>query len=162
MVINPKDDEHDYATFGKIILLWGYIESSLALILECLYQPHNKLKDPGGVPLEFSTRINHAKHGYGIIAALAPIRHEAEELLDELTELHDKRSVFAHGYYEGINESGFHIFTTYESRPGHNKGWLSYGINSTELKSLAETISSYRDKMAKLSIRTRQLVPKIS
>jgi hypothetical protein len=161
MKINSDDEEEDYALFGKIILLWGYVEASLTNILLRLTHPLNKLPDHEGVPVSFSAKIKLAKRGFRSIPKLASIEGEACRTLTELHPLHEKRTIIAHGYYQGFTggKRHRHLFGFYEARRGQKKALKSYYFSRDDLTGLTSDINAYREKLENLSAKTFRLCP---
>jgi len=60
MLVNTPHEEEDYALFGKIVLQWSFIESTLLNILLRLTSPRFGLKCDA-FPLPFIQRVKLAK-----------------------------------------------------------------------------------------------------
>lgn len=158
MKINPDDEEADYATFGKIILLWGHIEASLVGIILALRSPRHKLPDRGGVPLQFHTKRKHILEGYNDIPKMASIRKRAKSEIEALVLLHEKRSIIVHGYYQGFTGHGYYLFGAYESRPNQTKRWRSYQFTQAELEALAGDLAKHNVIMRDLATETLRVL----
>jgi hypothetical protein len=158
MKINPDDEEADYATFGKIVLLWGHIEASLANIILGLWHPKNKLPDRGGMPLQFNTKRRRALEGYCDTPKLKPIRKRAKAEIEALVPLHEKRSIIVHGYYQGLTGSGYYLFGGYEARPNERKRWRVYQFTPAEVGTLTVEIANHRQIMSDLAAETFRLI----
>lgn len=98
--LHPNDTDEDYAYFGKIVLLWGQVEACLVTIIFHLIQPPNNLKNKG-IPQSFGNRSILARKGYETLPRYAPLKDEATTIIDELQKLHELRTVFVHGLYNG-------------------------------------------------------------
>jgi hypothetical protein len=101
------------ASIGKIILLWGAIESCLSAITTCLLVPTNNPPHNDGVPVSFSKKITLLKRCYRDNPKMSPIKDDARKLLIELNPMHETRVIVSHGNYQGILADGRHMFIAY-------------------------------------------------
>lgn len=152
VIVPPGANGEEYALFGRILLQWGYIETRLSNILGWLTHDRFGLRGRKGVPQEFSEKVKVAKRGYCEIAAMGPLRNEAEAVLDALPRLHEKRIVIVHGAYQGTTKDGF-VFVHFSDKKGVAR-ISSHHFTPVELAVLLEDILRVDTALESLSQKT--------
>jgi hypothetical protein len=162
MATETDDDAADYALFGKILLLWGHVETALVKIVLRLTHPLFGLPNHQGVPDPFSQKIKLAKRGYRDIPAMSPLRDQAREAFGALSPLSKTRNIIVHGYYQGLTGADRYMFSTYVQR-SQTPGFKSYYFAVDDVAKLASDINASRQELDDLTTKTfRIALPRVS
>lgn len=157
-MMNYSDDGGAaYALFGKVILLWGHVETALISILLRVTHPLFGLPGHEGVPMAFSRKIKLAKRGYSEIPEMSSLRPEAESAFSALWPLSEQRDIIVHGYYQGFTGSSRYMFGRYELRQKRTRGFRFHYFTDAEIAELVRGIEKSWQRLDDLSARTFQV-----
>jgi hypothetical protein len=145
------------SSVGKIILLWGAVESQLNGLTQILIHPLNDPPKNKGVPNPFSQRIKLLRRCYEANSRMASIADEAVGVLMGLTPLHERRSIIVHGDYQGVGPDSRHMFVIYRASRTERHGWRWEYFTAEELTELAKEITSAQRKVQDIAKRTHRL-----
>jgi hypothetical protein len=152
MFINSPHAEEDMQHFGRIVLAWGHLESTLLNIVLRVTHPRFRLNNHQ-IPQPLNQRIKLAKLGYSEIPEMAHLKAEALVILEALWPLSQKRHIIVHGYYQGYTGSETYMFTLYRRSKVEGR-FHFYEFTRTDLAKLTDEIASISKKLSELSAKT--------
>lgn len=147
--MTEKEKETLYSLIGFMIVIWGIVESTSALITNALYQNEALAKKLPGRPkrmpkfldqqFAFQRQCSYVKDG-----PVEKIKHGLLDLLKRTEEMKDLRNKLTHSaFLEGKSSDGLYRFTNLDARDSDHYG--------TDWELSITSASKYREALLELA-----------
>jgi hypothetical protein len=152
-------EEAECALFGRIVLSWSLVEGQLVQIALRLGHLQLHKIEFKNVRSHFAQLKERLEKGFATIPEISHLNEKAQISLARLVPIQDKRSIIAHGHYQGLTGADLYIFSIYRTRKGADWGSLQFHVFSQkDLNLLLSDIERAYNEFEELS-RLTFLVP---